>query len=472
MIPSMSGIKRGKMASLLLICALLGQFLPSAAAAQFARSTADRPDDLSGYQVHLVYVALKDSADYKLDTNGKIDSWAKEANRWLLARVGHAFIFDTYQGATDVTFIQSSYSATALCRGTCDGLSMLENEYQEQDRSYNGSKTTVFIVGDNLSTSSCGWADTPGNLVIMHDLFSEGCNASSDIAEAGISGPASTLTHELIHTYGINHQCFNRSDIMIGTPECTVDKESFGHVTTTIDTPRKHYIGSEASDGIDLLKMPIWSDVHNNVAYSQIKPISGNDFVPQLDDGTVYAVIGTTSKSFDWDWEKKFFPEGKNISCQLRSGTTVVDGQIEKSACTFVVPSNIRAGKSFTVTENWNQGPWHGTASVKGTFVRADLTSNPCKEFSCFPGGTTNAVASCWTSEVTQMKLQQLNKDRWVDIAVVRASSGGAGCTDKKFPNSPRYAITFTERNICLPLVYPSYIAIPKCGRHPFCRNC
>ena len=101
MIPSISGVKRGKIASLLLICALLGQFLPSAAAAQLARSTADRPDDLSGYQVHLVYVALKDSADYKLDTNGKIDSWAREANRWLLARVGHAFIFVFFHIGSD-----------------------------------------------------------------------------------------------------------------------------------------------------------------------------------------------------------------------------------------------------------------------------------------------------------------------------------------------------------------------------------
>ena len=438
-------MKNGRVALALLICSLLGQFLPSAAAAQLARSTVDRPDEVSGYQVHVIYVAAKDSSDYKLDSNGQIDSWAKEANKWLLTRLGHTFIFDTYEGTTDVSFMQSSYSASELCTGPCDGLSMLENEYQAQNRTYNGSKTLVFIVGNSLSKSSCGWADTPGNLVIIHDLFNDGCNASTDNSETGISGAASTLIHELIHSYGINHQCFNSSDIMIGTPECAVDKETFGHVTTTIDSPRKHYVGSEASDGIDLLKMPVWSDTQSNTAYSQIKSISNNKFVPQLDDGTVYAVIGATSKKFDWEWEKDFSPEGNSISCQFTSGATVVVGKVEKSACTFAVPANLRAGKSFTVTENWNAGPWHGSANVKGTLVRADLTSNPCTEFSCYVGGTTNAFSSCWSSDVTQMRLQQLNQGRWVDIAAVGMTPGGVACTDKKFPNSPAYKLKFTQ---------------------------
>jgi hypothetical protein len=232
---------------------------------------------------------------------------------------------------------------------------------------------------------------------------------------------------------------------MIGTPECAVDKETFGHVTTTIDSPRKHYVGSEASDGIDLLKMPVWSDTRSNTAYSQIKSISNNKFVPQLDDDTVYAVIGATSKKFDWDWEKDFSPEGNSISCQFTSGTAVVVGKVEKSACTFAVPANLRAGKSFTVTENWNAGPWHGSANVKGTLVRADLTSNPCTEFSCYVGGTTNASSSCWSSDVTQMRLQQLNQGRWVDIAAVGMTPGGVACTDKKFPNSPAYKLNFTQ---------------------------
>ena len=441
----MSRIKPIRIAIAPLICLLLSQFLPAAAAAQLARSTIDRPDEVSGYQVHMVYVAVKGSGDYKLDINGQIDTWVKEANKWLQGRLGHSLIFDTYQGTADVSFMQSSYSASDLCTGTCDGLSKLENEYQVENPAYNGSKTLFFVVGDRLSKSSCGWADTPGHLAIMHDLFSDGCNSSINISETGISGPASTLIHELIHSYGINHQCFNSSDIMIGAPECAIDKETFGHVTTTIDLPRKHYVGSEVSDGIDILKMPVWSDFHSNNAYSQIKSTSNSKFVPQLNDGTVYAVIGATSKKFDWEWEKDFSPEARSISCQFTSGTTVVAGKVEKSACTFAVPANLRAGKSFTVTESWNAGPWHGSADVKGTLVRADLTSNPCTDFSCYVGGTTNAFSSCWSSDVTQMRLQQLNQGRWVDIAAVGMTPGGVGCTDKKFPNSPAYKLNFTQ---------------------------
>ena len=434
-------------ASLLLfvLCALNNQFLPTAAATQLARSLVDRPDDITGYQIHLVYVALKGSSDLKVDTSPKVGSWTKESNDWLQANVGHALIFDTYQGAIDVSFMRSRFTAAALCRDTCDALIKLEAEYQKQDASYNGTKTLVFIVNDKLSDKACGWSTIPGNLVVLNDISSQRCNTRANLPKTGLSWLPHTLAHELFHSYGIHHQCFNNSDLMIGNPECTIDKATYDRVPLTVDSTESHYLGSDASDGIDLLKMPIWSDESGDVSYSQIKQISDSKYIPQLKDGTVFAIIGRTTKKFDWTWDKKFSPQGKSISCQFVSGTTSLTGRVEKSGCIFDVPASLRPGNPFTVNAHWNTGPWHGTATVNGTLVRTDLTANRCTEFACFSGGSTTARQSCWDTSVTQMTLQQLINGVWVDQATVDTHAGNTRCADPKFPNSSNYQLDFTQ---------------------------
>jgi len=428
-----------------ILCSLISQLLSTATAGQVSRSLVDRPDDFAGYQVHLVYVALKGSTDSKLDTSSKVESWTKEANAWLQSYLGHELIFDTYQGSVDVSFMRSRFTPAALCRDTCDALPKLESEYQAQDSSYNGTKTLVFIVNEKLSDTSCGWSMIPGNLVILNDISSQRCNNRTNLSKTGLSWLPHTLAHELFHSYGIHHQCFNSSDMMIGAPECKINRATYGRVPLTMDVTRSHYLGSDASDGIDLLRMPIWSDSSGDVSYSQIKQISDSKHLPQLQDGTVYAVVGSTTKKFDWAWEKKFSPQGRRVSCQFVSGATSLAGRVEKSSCIFDVPSSLRPGTSFTVNQNWNSGPWHGNATVDGTLVRADLTASPCTEFACFIGGSTTARQTCWDSSVTQMTLQQYVNKQWVDQSTVDTVTGNKRCTNPKFPKTPIYQLNFSE---------------------------
>ena len=437
--------KFGKIAVTVILCALFSQFFSTATAGQVSRSLVDRPDDISGYQIHLVYVALKGSTDSRLDTSAKVESWTKEANAWLQSYLGHDLIFDTYQGKADISFMRSRFTPAALCRDTCDALSKLESEYQAQDASYNGTKTLVFIVNEKLSETACGWSMIPGNLVILNDISSQRCNTRANLPKTGLSWLPHTLAHELFHSYGIHHQCFNASDLMIGSPECKINKATYDRVPLTMDATKSHYLGSDASDGIDLLQMPIWSDESGDVSYSQIKQISDSKYIPQLKDGTVFAVLGRTTKKFDWAWDKKFSPQGKSISCQFVSGTTLLAGRVEKSGCIFDVPASLRPGTSFTVNENWNMGPWHGTATIDGTLVRTDLTASPCTEFACFIGGSTTAHQSCWDASVTQMTLQQFVNNQWVDQATVDTVTANKRCTNQKFQNAPIYQLNFTE---------------------------
>jgi hypothetical protein len=404
----------------ILCVSMLLALTPSASAIVKTRSIVDRPDEISGFQVHLVYVAAKGSRDSGWDTNGKIESWAIEANDWLNKQVGRRLIFDTFEGKPDFTFLQSQYRAVELCRRDCEALDKLEAEFLSQQISYKSSKTIVFVLDENLDKSSCGWADKPGYLALIH-LRDSGCSGSSTRERYGLSWPAASLLHELFHTFGISHQCFDDTDLMIGDPECP---NSIANKLTTLDLKRRHYVSSEASDGIDLLKMPIWTDGSGNAAYSKIKQISNEKFLPQLQADKVYAVIGERSDEFVWDWGRKHFPDESGISCQFISGSTNIVGSAERTSCYFDVPSTLRAGKSFTVIQKWVKGPWNGEASATGVLVRSDFSSELCSTYVCFEGGTTTVKSSCWESSIKNLILQQLIEGKWTDIKTVQTVSG------------------------------------------------
>jgi hypothetical protein len=69
------------------------------------RVTVDRPDDVAGAQVKIMYVLPSDGRDRQLDQNGalatSVESWA----RWIeRASGGQRVRLDTYQGALDIAF--------------------------------------------------------------------------------------------------------------------------------------------------------------------------------------------------------------------------------------------------------------------------------------------------------------------------------------------------------------------------------
>jgi len=441
------GQRLTRMATLITFLLMTVLVTNPASAATPVRSLIDRADDVSGYQVHLVYVVPSGSTDLGVDTNGQIDAWVKEGNSWLSGKVGHSLQFDTFQGATDVTFLASKYRASELCLDNCNTLSNLKDEYMKQNSAFDDSKTLLFMLSEKLGPTSCGWGGFASNLALTHNFgdTTNGCNFPNSKAKTGLNGPAKAIIHELIHTFGIHHVCMDSSDLMIGTPECKIDDNTFGDIPITVDSKRNQYIGSDSAFGTDLLKMPIWADGSGSNAYANIKQISDKKYVPHLKDDTVYAVIGQESKKFDWKWEKEIYPDGAGTKCQFTYGIISIIGKLSKSACVFDVPASLRAGKSFTVSQSWVEGPWHGVASVTGVLVRKDLSSNPCTENTCFAGGSTTADFSCWESNVKSMTLQQLINGRWVNFKTVGTKSGSQCLNNGKFVNYPEVTLNFQQ---------------------------
>lgn len=73
--------------------------------ASLPRSTVERPDDIAGLQVHVVYAVPSDGADRAFDTDGGIENSTASYQRWLSSQTGgRALRLDTYQGSLDITF--------------------------------------------------------------------------------------------------------------------------------------------------------------------------------------------------------------------------------------------------------------------------------------------------------------------------------------------------------------------------------
>ena len=424
----------GKIARLITAVLLLSAiFAPISGAAPLVRSTLDRPDDVSGYQIHVIYVVTKEGVDEQRDLNGQIDKWVNESQTWLENNSGHQLIFDSYQGQTDVTFLQSKYTKSELCFDKCDTLYKLADEIRTQDPSLAASKTLYFNLSETLHPGYCGWAHGFGNLSLG---FSEGenCNDSYSASFYGLSSPAKTLIHEVFHTFGVNHVCSNESDIMIGSPECNLSSPTFGQVKTTLDLSRKNYLGGDLA-GVDISKLPIWKDGSGSKEYAKLSPTSGDLYMPKLGDGTVVVKTGEVSGGFAWTWSKEITTYFEKVTCTITSGDKKLTGTSVKSSCVFAVPLEWRPGSDFTVTQEIAVGPYFGTASVSGKIARANYSITPCTTQVCFEGGSVEISGYCWSPNVERLVLEQLIEGIWQEVQNKKTEIG-IGCDSKNPMNA------------------------------------
>ncbi len=416
-------------------------YTPIASAEAFERSLIDRPDEVTGFQIHLIYVVTADGIDEQRDLNGEIDKWVNESQAWLQNNFGHQLLFDTYKGKVDVTFLQSKYTKAQLCFETCDTLYKLADEIRSQDPNLAANKTLYFNFSEILHPGYCGWAHGFGNLSLG---FSKGqtCNNPYLVSINGLSSPAKTLMHEVFHTFGVSHVCSNDSDIMVGSPECNTNSSAFGQVRTTLDLSRKNYLGGDLA-GVDISKLPIWKDGSGSKEYAKLSPISGDQYTPKLSDGTVVVKVGEVSGGFTWLWSKEITTYFEKVNCSISSGGKKITGTSLKSSCVFNLPPEWRPGSDFIVTQEIEVGPYFGTASVSGKIARANYSITPCTPEVCIEGGTVEISGYCWSPNVEKLVLEQLIEGRWQEVQSEKTGIG-SGC-DSKNPMVAEFKIQFNK---------------------------
>ena len=191
------------------------QVRPKSTLASLPRSLADRPDDVSGAQIHVMYVLPFDGLDEQLDTNGKIGTSVVSFNLWLLDQTpGRWLRIDTYQGLPDITFVRLSRTDSQL---RAAGI-FLRDEIESELRTNNlidDSKIYAVYYGGS-SDSSCGGGAWPpvlnGNVGAMY-LKGEPPGApacATNPLGASLEAPGYldiAMLHEVMHTHGFVPTC-------------------------------------------------------------------------------------------------------------------------------------------------------------------------------------------------------------------------------------------------------------------------
>lgn len=75
--------------------------------ASLTRASAERADEISGSQIHVVYAIPSDGSDAGLDMNETLSKSVGSMNTWLMGQTsGRKLRFDTFYGVLDVTFMK------------------------------------------------------------------------------------------------------------------------------------------------------------------------------------------------------------------------------------------------------------------------------------------------------------------------------------------------------------------------------
>jgi hypothetical protein len=241
----------------------------SASPSALPRATADRPDDVMGPQIHVVYAVPSDGEDRRFDDNGALEGSVTSFQRWLAQETGGPTLrMDTAQGSLDVTFVRlDATDAQLASRGAFvrDGI-----EAELRAKGFTASGKLYAVYYDGTSTFACGGASwppvIPGNVVAMYlrGLASSSTPCSSNSFVGANDAPGYweyAMLHDIVHGLGF-------------VPQCAPNHHRTGHVTSPnndlmwagdvghwefppkLDVGRDDYYGHNRTDCPDLADSP------------------------------------------------------------------------------------------------------------------------------------------------------------------------------------------------------------------------
>lgn len=224
------------------------------------RSVLDLPDEGEGFMLHAVYVVPKGVVDRKRDTRGHVSAWLTQSSEFLDSKVGDHWLIDSYKGAYDVSYMASGYSLSEMFSGDFwegfDGIEIssasdkLLEEFMRKNsgEGVNRKEYVFFIEAAILPGNACGRAPTPGNTAVVAAGWSKdniGCQG--DIG--GWSNVSNTVTHEVLHSFGVDHVA-DPADLMSTSPDRPA--------VVSFDRLKSLYYGGDSA-GVDVSKLRVWS---------------------------------------------------------------------------------------------------------------------------------------------------------------------------------------------------------------------
>jgi hypothetical protein len=125
-----------------------------------ARTVTDMPDDISGPQVHFLYIVPSDGADGQLDTNGGMEQSIARIERWFVTHAeSQGLRVDTHNGVPDITFVRLPHSDAQATSSNPWPLWVIGEDLVAAG--FNNPAKVYAAFYDGHSTWACGGAKSP-----------------------------------------------------------------------------------------------------------------------------------------------------------------------------------------------------------------------------------------------------------------------------------------------------------------------
>ena len=168
------------------------------------RSGIDRPDDVTGPQVHVIYVLPRGTPDRGLDTGLPIANSVAAFQGWLRRASGLQIRFDQYDGVLDVSFFELSRSDSEMRSLGPYIVTEIESQLRLAGQIRLDKRYLVYYDGG--SSSVCGGAAWPPTVIGQTAaMYLRACDAGP-LAAAPDDAPGYwefAALHDLIHTLGV-----------------------------------------------------------------------------------------------------------------------------------------------------------------------------------------------------------------------------------------------------------------------------
>jgi hypothetical protein len=173
------------------------------------------PDDISGPQVHFLYIVPSDGPDAQLDTNGQMEQSIARIERWFVTHADNQGLrVDTHNGVPDITFVRLPHSDARATASNPWPLWVIGEDLVAAG--FNDPAKVYAAFYDGHSTWACGGAKSPAlpKLGAMY-LQAHPTNDPRPCRDAPGFGTGTDrpgyfeigLLHEILHTIGFTPHC-------------------------------------------------------------------------------------------------------------------------------------------------------------------------------------------------------------------------------------------------------------------------
>ena len=235
------------------------------------RSTRDRPDDISGAQIHFVYAVPIGAEGRGYDIAGDFAVIADLMQEWLETQTGMTWRLDTYNGKLDVSFLpirwEGAHDPSTIVDAFHNALGQQVRREPDSQKKY-----AVFFDYDGAQGA-----------------FPVEGVAGENVAITLISGPfhehiAAIAIHEIIHTFGAVAPCAPNATPGKHVSDSHRDIMGGGSlIGGVLDWGKDDYFQHGRANCLDIADNPYWAPTPRELtAARNHSPIGGAHWSIQL----------------------------------------------------------------------------------------------------------------------------------------------------------------------------------------------